>query len=678
MRRAILIGNLLAGVSLHAISATVEPAEIGVTSQDRPESLMVLDTSGTSVPIGLLDPTTRFSLLGSGSIDPRAYGAKCDGDIAHDDTAAFLSAAAAVAAFGGGTVLVPPAVCAVGASADLDLSSYSNVRLLGHPGANGYSYTPNSTPYTLLLNSAHTVKLGSHSVADGLRITRQGVLNHPKTLREAIQEKNAFIGTGLTISNQTDVQVRNVQIDGFAVGLYQNNVDRLVVDNVRGDDTKVFDLNGCYDICVVVNSEAWPFLTFEPSVFMGQQSAVSNVTNSSGLVKVTLTSSPATALVSGDIVVVYNVGGVTGANGRCTITAIDATHFTCNDSTFGGAYTSGGSVYLSSAWRSGPGFSQTSGNWETSALTEYGHDIGYYYGSGVTMSTCFSCWADGDTSNSAYMDNGTIGVDIEGTAVGVAWLGGAIISKSLSIKQNSTNGNQPSVFTGMASVGAAGAIAGVQGSAIQVLHGAAIISGGGINGLPAGTSFYWAYVADTAQSLDVSGSTLGGFANATVDPGQIALQNPADCPKVSLNGMIGPCTWMPILKGLTTAGTPTYTTQIGEYVIQGARGQSTTHGVVQAWFDVKTSALGGMAGQIIIDQLPGTNGSSFQVGSCELSRITGYVASTNYNSPRAQVGPRQNFIVLGQSSNTGFEMANVTDANISPITDFAGSCVYHQ
>lgn len=67
---------------------------------------------------------------------------------------------------------------------------------------------------------------------------------------------------------------------------------------------------------------------------------VSNVTNSSGLIKITTTAP--TPWITGNKVYIQGVGGVTAANNLWVVTKIDSTNFTLNSSTFSGTYTSGG------------------------------------------------------------------------------------------------------------------------------------------------------------------------------------------------------------------------------------------------------------------------------------------------------------------------------------------------
>lgn len=69
---------------------------------------------------------------------------------------------------------------------------------------------------------------------------------------------------------------------------------------------------------------------------------INGATNSGGGIKISTTI--AHTYSTGDYVAVANVGGVPNATGTWQITVVDATHFTLNFSTFGGAYTSGGTA----------------------------------------------------------------------------------------------------------------------------------------------------------------------------------------------------------------------------------------------------------------------------------------------------------------------------------------------
>lgn len=82
-------------------------------------------------------------------------------------------------------------------------------------------------------------------------------------------------------------------------------------------------------------------VTIAPSTTAG---TVLDVTDSSGIIRVQ--TSAAHGLTTGDAVWIADVGGVTAANGAWYVTVIDSDEFTLDGSTFAGAYTSGGTVYL--------------------------------------------------------------------------------------------------------------------------------------------------------------------------------------------------------------------------------------------------------------------------------------------------------------------------------------------
>jgi baseplate J-like protein/ubiquitin-activating enzyme E1-like protein len=70
--------------------------------------------------------------------------------------------------------------------------------------------------------------------------------------------------------------------------------------------------------------------------------AVSGVTSSTGLIKITTTAPH--GLTTGAAVQIYGVEGTTEANGAWTITSVDATNFTLDGSAFVHAYVSGGAI----------------------------------------------------------------------------------------------------------------------------------------------------------------------------------------------------------------------------------------------------------------------------------------------------------------------------------------------
>lgn len=96
-------------------------------------------------------------------------------------------------------------------------------------------------------------------------------------------------------------------------------------------DDNTFDLQGSTFSGTYTSGGTW--------MLTGGAGAVTNVTNSAGLVKITST---AHGMITDQSVTVYGVEGATGANITALITKIDADSFTLQGSTFGGSYTSGG------------------------------------------------------------------------------------------------------------------------------------------------------------------------------------------------------------------------------------------------------------------------------------------------------------------------------------------------
>jgi hypothetical protein len=70
--------------------------------------------------------------------------------------------------------------------------------------------------------------------------------------------------------------------------------------------------------------------------------AVSGATSAAGLIKIQTAS--AHGLLSNDLIQLSGVTGTVEANGQWTVTKVDSTHFTLNNSTFLNAYSAGGEV----------------------------------------------------------------------------------------------------------------------------------------------------------------------------------------------------------------------------------------------------------------------------------------------------------------------------------------------
>jgi hypothetical protein len=80
---------------------------------------------------------------------------------------------------------------------------------------------------------------------------------------------------------------------------------------------------------------------------LGASLSIAGAVSNGGLCEITVSS---TATYSAnEIVSVYGVGGATGCNGTWKVTVTDSTHLTLQNTTFGGSYTSGGTVTNGSA-----------------------------------------------------------------------------------------------------------------------------------------------------------------------------------------------------------------------------------------------------------------------------------------------------------------------------------------
>jgi hypothetical protein len=81
---------------------------------------------------------------------------------------------------------------------------------------------------------------------------------------------------------------------------------------------------------------------------VGASLAITGAVSNGGLCEITVSST--STYTANEIVSVYSVGGATGCNGVWKVTVTDGTHLTLQSTTFGGAYTSGGTVTNGSAF----------------------------------------------------------------------------------------------------------------------------------------------------------------------------------------------------------------------------------------------------------------------------------------------------------------------------------------
>jgi hypothetical protein len=595
------------------------------------------------------------------------YGAHCNGTT--DDTAAILSAATVVNALGGGVVQLCPTPSLVGTSEDLDLRPFTNVVLQGAPGAVHLSTNLPNEPYTLLLSSAHTIDMGNHDALVGVRIARRGIAT-PTTLRGSIQQIAAFAGTGVSVIGFKDVLLRDVQIDGFAQGINAGansttgaTPDRLVVDHVAGDDTAFLALDSCADTCTITDVESFPFTN---TGIPGEIVNVSAASSDGGLIELTLASAAPTPLVTGDTVIVGQVGGTTEANARWVITVIDSTHLTLNGSTFVHPFTSGGFVYLQGVVRTGIGLSLTGagvGGEMVRNYTDFGHDTSLFIGPNHGPGTCVNCWLDGDSANGTFVD--TVPTKIMYEGLGWNIVGAFLSSAGHSIIADSAS-SRPLNVSG-STIGTTGCIAGAVGAGVTVETGSVQVTNSSFLGGCSTSNF--TLVDDGAVSVNYAADftdSAGSIRNNT------SLQSGADCPKVQIDGLVA-CGFTPTLVGTTTAGTPTYSTAVGTYTISG-------EDQVTVQVHLILSALGGIAGNLVIEGLPVAAGdeSANDGGSCAVSRWGDVTFPSGFASVVGQVSAGQDSIALGVLATTTSGPEPLTTAMIGATFEVQLVCAYHQ
>lgn len=135
----------------------------------------------------------------------------------------------------------------------------------------------------------------------------------------------------------------------------------------------------------------------------------------------------------------------------------------------------------------------------------------------------------------------------------------------------------------------------------------------------------------------------------------------------SANGVVMPSgTFTPVLKGLTTAGTPTYTRQVGKYTRMGD--------VVHVFIDIAISAVGGMAGDLLIDGLPFTSNASPTAYPAIIGNAFSYTLSSAGQSLCAHLLSNNTRMRLTKASITGY--SNLQATEISSSFNFVTQLTY--
>lgn len=128
--------------------------------------------------------------------------------------------------------------------------------------------------------------------------------------------------------------------------------------------------------------------------------------------------------------------------------------------------------------------------------------------------------------------------------------------------------------------------------------------------------------------------------------------------------------WTPTIFGATTAGSPTYTTQVGSYVKNGK--------LVVAWFNVTTTSLGTAAGLARIGGLPVTSAATANdFGACQFLHTGGFTLDANNYVITGLVFNGDTTVQLKESPATSGGTANLNITHLSAATSMIGFCMYH-
>jgi hypothetical protein len=370
----------------------------------------------------------------------RDYGAVGDG--VADDAGAIQAAINAAQAAGGGVVRLGPRRYRVAAA---ELVVRENVCLEGpvFPGGQRPGANYGSIPGSILLSPTRTIRVMRGATLRSVAVIRDGISAPPANMRAAIALRAAMAGTAITIGDGSgthhDALVEDVLVLGFDLALRADNSQRVNIRRMRGDNRNGIWLSRTYDISRIHDVHFWPFLTGNLGGVSLVQATVTNVANNgAGLIRIT--TSAAHNLVTGDLVNVFGVNGIAGANTRATATVVDATRIDLDGSSFVGSYAGGGTLAIWNNRRLGTAFRV-----ESSDVAElvncfcYGYNIGFDLGDGAQSIQLNNCSVDDLLT---LKDPGTVGAWIRGSAFRAKWLGGFISSQATAIRVNSTSPNE--------------------------------------------------------------------------------------------------------------------------------------------------------------------------------------------------------------------------------------------
>ena len=510
--------------------------------------------SSVSGNMAVFEGTTGRAIKDGGPLPGAGKGSTITCDGTTDVTAAMQTELNAYSTGGGGSYFLPVGKgCVIGTTADLLIPF--NVQLVCSLTGGGYWLDHNFVAYAdFLVDPSHSIKTVSPAQPQGGRSGMWGCLVVKKglvggtTLRSVITSINSFAGTAFVCTpGQVDVELKNNMFIGFATAVV-SSCDRFHFVGNRGDATNFFSLLQCNDICEIHDNHTWPFVSSPyPGVMGGGgQYQTTNVTSATISGGTTLTlgfAAQPTPLVAGDTVVLAKVGGITGAQyGRFTVATASATSISVTG-TFSGAFTSGGTIRLSSIFRKGTAFRFAAGGGGgplTRHLTDFGHDIGLHY-EGGSAAHCDGCWFDYDVAVQ-NADPVPVALLLDGASGLTNYFQGYLNSSGVAVMKNDASILTIGPGTQMSSLNRL-----VGKHVVHVLQGALQTSSANVFtdfGPGSGDALF---IGNGSTLIDINGSPLTG---------SVTFEGPNGCPKLRSNGSVGPCTYLPTYTGASIAGTP--------------------------------------------------------------------------------------------------------------------------
>jgi hypothetical protein len=485
-------------------------------------SLQDTDISPIVQGVGLTTETRRATfgqirgvLQADRPLHVRDYGASGNGTT--DDAAAIQNALNAASAAGGGVVLIGPRRYLVNGA---DLIIPPNVTLQGQMDPGGWRVNNDyaALPYCLVLNPARTIRLRRNAALEQVAIIRKGFAA-PNSLREALNCVAAFAGTAVSIgdggtgssaNNATDASVRSLLIIGFNRGISSDGASRTRIRDVLGDCVNGLYLGKSYDIAQNERINWHPLATTGRTFSSLVYSVSGCANNGAGLVRLAFPT--AHELQAGDLLVVRNVGGVPGANGRYAVASVpSANTVDLAGSAFSGIYGGGGTADPGANYRRGKAFHVYDADMPNFVnCFEFGHETGWHLDDLCHSAQLVNCGVDGGGS-----DPFSVGVRITGQANRNKWYGGFWSSKGTALWVDVQSADQNTIAGVMLPIGTGRSVELVDGGLVLMgcdIYGAVHLHDGAdscqLIGCDAKTASFTGQSAAALQRLQISGSRM--------------------------------------------------------------------------------------------------------------------------------------------------------------------------